>query len=166
MIASGPIEKDANRSAMAPDSPAPDTPATRREAPAVPPTAPSKQLQVFDNPAPGRDYVIRFDVPEFTCLCPLTGQPDFAHFTIEIVADTLCVELKSLKLYFWSYRNEGAFHEKVTNRIVDDIVAAIAPRFVRIHADWFVRGGIRTYVTVEHRKPGWVPAPKVELPAA
>jgi 7-cyano-7-deazaguanine reductase len=139
---------------------------TERTAPAVPPSAPSKDLQVFANPAPGRDYVVRFDVPEFTCLCPLTGQPDFAHFTIEIVADRLCVETKSLKQYFWSYRNEGAFHEKVTNAIADDLVAAIRPRFLRIHADWFVRGGIRTFVTVEHRKKGWAPAPLVELPAA
>ena len=136
----------------------------QRLAPAVPPTAPSKALQVFPNPAPERDYVIRFDVPEFTCLCPLTGQPDFAHFTIEIVADKLCVELKSLKLYFWSYRNEGAFHEKVTNTIVDDIVKAIHPRFIRLHADWFVRGGIRTFVTAEHCKKGWKPAARVELP--
>jgi 7-cyano-7-deazaguanine reductase len=132
----------------------------------VPPSAPSKELQVFANPAPERDYVIRFDVPEFTCLCPLTGQPDFAHFTIEIVADRQCVETKSLKQYFWSFRNEGAFHEKVTNVILSDIVAAIAPRFVRIHADWFVRGGIRTFVTAEHRKRGWKPAPRVDLPAA
>jgi 7-cyano-7-deazaguanine reductase len=132
--------------------------ARQRAAPAVPPSAPSKDLQVFPNPAPQRDYVIRFDVPEFTCLCPLTGQPDFAHFTIEIVADELCVELKSLKMYFWSFRNEGAFHEKVSNTIVDDIVAAIQPRFVRLHADWFVRGGIRTFVTAEHRKKGWQPA--------
>ncbi len=139
---------------------------TQRQAPAVPPTQPSKELQVFPNPAPERDYVIRFDVPEFTCLCPLTGQPDFAHFSIEIVADRLCVETKSLKLYFWSYRNEGAFHEKVTNTIVSDLVKAIRPRFVRVHADWYVRGGIRTYVTVEHRQKGWKPAPKVELPAA
>ena len=137
-----------------------------RPAPAVPPSAPSKELQVFDNPAPERDYVIRFDVPEFTCLCPLTGQPDFAHFTIEIVPDRLCVELKSQKLYFWSFRNEGAFHEKVTNRICDDLAAAIAPRFLRIHADWYVRGGIRTYVTVEHRQPRWTPLPPVTLPAA
>ena len=137
-----------------------------RPVPAVPPSAPSKELQVFANPAPERDYVIRFDVPEFTCLCPLTGQPDFAHFTIEIVADRLCVETKSLKQYFWSYRSEGAFHEKVTNAILADLVAAIAPRFVRIHADWFVRGGIRTFVTAEHRKKGWMPAPRVELPGA
>lgn len=141
-------------------------PLNQRLAPAVPPSAPSKELQVFPNPAPARDYVIRFDVPEFTCVCPLTGQPDFAHFTIDIVSDKLCVETKSLKQYFWSYRNEGAFHEKVTNTIVSDIVAAIAPRFVRVHADWFVRGGIRTFVTVEHRKKGWKPAPRVDLPAA
>ena len=94
--------------------------------PPNPPSAPSKELQVFPNPAPERDYVIQFQVPEFTCLCPLTGQPDFAHFTIDMVADELCVELKSLKMYFWSYRNEGAFHEKVTNTILDDIVEATA----------------------------------------
>jgi 7-cyano-7-deazaguanine reductase len=135
-----------------------------RARPAVPPTAPSKDLQVFANPAPQRDYVIRFDVPEFTCLCPLTGQPDFAHFQIEYVPDRLCVELKSLKMYFWSYRNEGAFHEKVTNTIVDDIVRAIQPRFIRLSADWFVRGGIRTHVTAEHRQPGWVLVAPVELP--
>ena len=139
---------------------------SQRQAPAVPPSAPSKDLQVFPNPAPERDYVIRFDVPEFTCLCPLTGQPDFAHFTIEIVADKLCVETKSLKQYFWSYRNEGAFHEKVTNTILSDLVDTLAPRFVRIHADWYVRGGIRTYVSAEHRQKGWKPLPKVELPAA
>ena len=136
----------------------------QRVAPAVPPSTPSKELHAFPNPAPERDYVIRFDVPEFTCHCPLTGQPDFAHFVIEIVADRLCVETKSLKQYFWSYRNEGAFHEKVTNTILDDIVRAIAPRFIRIHADWFVRGGIRTFVTVEHRKKGWKPQPPVMLP--
>ncbi|MDP2006493.1 MAG: preQ(1) synthase, partial [Rubrivivax sp.] len=101
---------------------------TERAKPAVPPSSPSKDLQAFANPAPERDYVIRFDVPEFTCLCPLTGQPDFAHFTIQIVADKSCVETKSLKQYFWSYRNEGAFHEQVTNTIVNDLVAAIAPR--------------------------------------
>ncbi len=136
-----------------------------RPAPPVPPSAPSKELQVFANPAPERDYVIRFDVPEFTCLCPLTGQPDYAHFAIEIVPDRLCVELKSLKMYFWSFRDEGAFHEKVTNTICSDLVQAIAPRFVRIHADWHVRGGIRTCVTVEQRKKDWVPAVPVPLPA-
>lgn len=135
-----------------------------RQRPETPPTAPSRELQVFPNPAPGRDYVVRFEVPEFTCLCPLTGQPDFAHFTIEIVPDKLCVETKSLKLYFWSFRNEGAFHEKVTNTIVDDLVRTIRPRYVKLHADWFVRGGIRTFVTAEHRKKGWSPAPAVALP--
>ena len=136
----------------------------QRAKPDVPPSAPSRQLDVFPNPAPERDYVIRFEVPEFTCLCPLTGQPDFAKFTLEIVADRWCVETKSLKQYFWSYRNEGAFHEKVTNTIVSDLVKAITPRFVRIHADWFVRGGIRTFVTVEHRKRGWKPVAPVLLP--
>jgi 7-cyano-7-deazaguanine reductase len=139
-------------------------PALRQRArPAQPPSAPSRALDVFPNPSPERDYVIRFDVPEFTCLCPLTGQPDFAHFAIEVVPDRLCVELKSLKTYFWSYRNEGAFHEKVSNAIVDDLVRAIGPRFVRLRADWFVRGGIRTFVTVEHRRRGWRPQPPVVL---
>ena len=132
--------------------------------PANPPTAPSKELHVFPNPARERDYTIQFQLPEFTCLCPLTGQPDFAHFTIDIVADKLCVELKSLKMYFWSYRDERAFHEKVTNTILSDLVAAMKPRFARIHADWFVRGGIRTFVTAEHRAPGWKPLPRVDLP--
>lgn len=136
----------------------------QRQAPANPPTAPSKDLQVFPNPAPGRDYVLRFDIPEFTCLCPLTGQPDFARFEIEMVPDKLCVELKSLKMYFWSFRDEGAFHEKVTNAIVDDLVKATKPRFVRVRAEWFVRGGIGTFITVEHRKRGWKPATPVLLP--
>jgi 7-cyano-7-deazaguanine reductase len=139
---------------------------TERPAPAVAPTRPSRELQVFDNPAPQRDYVLRFDVPEFTCLCPLTGQPDFARFTIEVVPDRLCIELKSLKLYFWSFRDEGAFHEKVTNQIVDDLVRTIEPRFVRVDADWFVRGGIGTRITVEHRKKGWRSDAPVWLPPA
>ena len=132
--------------------------ARQRQAPAVPPTVPSKDLQVFANPAPERDYVIEFEVPEFTCNCPLTGQPDFAQFHIEMVADKLCIELKSLKLYFWSYRNEAAFHERVTNHILDDIVAATKPRFARITARWNMRGGIATNVVAEHRKKGWKPA--------
>jgi 7-cyano-7-deazaguanine reductase len=136
-----------------------------RQAPLGPPTAPSKELHSFPNPAPERDYAIQFQVPEFTCHCPLTGQPDFAHFTIDMVPDRLCVELKSLKMYFWSYRNEGAFHEKVTNTIVDDIVRAIHPRFIRITAKWYVRGGIYTNLVVEHRKKGWKPQPWVALPA-
>jgi 7-cyano-7-deazaguanine reductase len=137
----------------------------QRLAPASPPSAPSKELQVFPNPAPQRDYTIRFRVDEFTCLCPLTGQPDFASFRIEMVPDKTCVELKSLKMYFWSYRNEGAFHEKVTNTVLDDIVKATRPRFVRITADWNVRGGIYTDVVAEYRKKGWKPAPRVDLPA-
>ena len=140
-------------------------PLNQRALPPNPPSAPSKGLQVFENPAPGRDYLIQFQVPEFTCHCPLTGQPDFAHFTIDMVADQLCVELKSLKMYFWSYRDEGAFHEKVSNTILDDIVAATQPRFIRITAKWFVRGGIYTNVVVEHRKKGWQPAPPVALPS-
>ena len=138
--------------------------ATTRPVPANPPSAPSKELQVFQNPAPKRDYAIQFQIPEFTCHCPLTGQPDFAHFTIDMVADKLCVELKSLKMYMWSYRNEGAFHEKVTNDIVDDIVAATSPRFVRLTAKWYVRGGIYTNVVAEYRKKGWKPQPIVETP--
>ena len=136
----------------------------QREMPVNPPTAPSKELHVFPNPSPKRDYVIQFQIPEFTCHCPLTGQPDFAHFTIDCIADKLCIELKSLKMYMWSYRNEGAFHEKVTNDILDDIVKAIEPRFVRITARWYVRGGIYTNVVVEHRKKGWKPQPVVTLP--
>ena len=141
------------------------SPATQRPAPPNPPSAPSKDLHVFDNPAPGRDYLIQFQLPEFTCLCPLTGQPDFAHFTIDMVADRRCVELKSLKMYFWSFRNEGAFHEAVTNTMLDDIVRATDPRFVRITAKWFVRGGIDTNVVVEHRQKGWAPQPVVNLSA-
>lgn len=144
-----------------PKKPAPH----ERPMPPNPPSAPSKDLHTFANPAPQRDYVLRFDAPEFTCLCPLTGQPDFAHFAIEMVPDGLCVELKSLKNYFWSYRNEGAFHEKVTNTVLDDLVRATAPRFLRVSAKWFVRGGITTWVTVEHRKRGWKPAPAVDLSA-
>jgi 7-cyano-7-deazaguanine reductase len=141
------------------------TPAKQRPMPANPPSAPSKELHVFPNPAPQRDYTIRFSIDEFTCLCPLTGQPDFARFAIEMVCDKLCIELKSLKMYFWSYRNEGAFHELVTNRILDDIVNAAKPRFVRISADWNVRGGIHTDVVAEYRQKGWTPARRVELPA-
>jgi len=140
-------------------------PLNERPAPLNPPSVPSKDLQVFENPSPQRDYVIQFQVPEFTCHCPLTGQPDFAHFTIDMIADRLCVELKSLKMYFWSFRNEGAFHEKVTNTILDDIMAATDPRFIRITAKWYVRGGIYTNVIAEHRQKGWKPAPAVDLPA-
>ena len=144
----------------------PQAPAlNERPMPPNPPSAPSKQLHVFENAHPQRDYLIQFQVPEFTCHCPLTGQPDFAHFTLDMVADKLCVELKSLKMYFWSYRNEGAFHEKVTNTILDDIVAATQPRFIRITAKWYVRGGIYTNVVAEHRQKGWKPQPAVDLPS-
>jgi len=113
-------------------------------------TTPTKSLDTFPNPHPDRDYVITFDTAEFTCLCPLTGQPDFAHIAIEYIPDELCVELKSLKLYLWSYRDEGAFHEDVTNRILDDVIAAVHPRWAKIVGDWNIRGGIRTIVTAEH----------------
>lgn len=143
----------------------PASQARERAKPATPPSAPSKQLDVFPNPSPKRDYVIQFQVPEFTCHCPLTGQPDFAHFTIDMIADKLCVELKSLKMYMWSYRHEGAFHEKVTNDILDDIIKVTDPRFIRITAKWYVRGGIYTNVVAEHAKKGWKPKPLVQLPA-
>ena len=127
-------------------------------------TQPSKDLETFVNPQPGRDYTIRIRMPEFTCLCPKTGQPDFATLHLEYIPETLCVELKSLKLYIWSFRDEGAFHEAVTNRILDDLVAATAPRFMRLTAEFMVRGGIYTTVVAEHRAATWQPAIKVELP--
>ncbi|BBL73113.1 preQ(1) synthase [Methylomagnum ishizawai] len=127
-------------------------------------TLPSKALETFDNPQPGRDYTIRIDVPEFTCLCPKTGQPDFATLLLEYVPDQLCVELKSLKLYAWSFRDEGAFHEAVTNRILDDLVEATRPRFMRLTAKFNVRGGIYTTVVAEHRDPAWVAPVVVALP--
>lgn len=114
---------------------------------------PGKTLETFPNPEPGRDYEIRFECPEFTCLCPRTGQPDFATFRIEYVPDRLCVELKSLKLYLWSFRDEGHFHEAVTNRILDDLVAAVRPRRMAIEGDFNVRGGIHTTVSAEYVKP-------------
>jgi 7-cyano-7-deazaguanine reductase len=116
------------------------------------PTEPSKTLETFPNPKPGRDYLIRFETDEFTCLCPKTGQPDFATIRIEYVPDSLCVELKSLKLYLWSFRNEGGFHEDVTNRILDDLVAAVRPRRLRVEGDFNIRGGIHTTVVVEHAR--------------
>ena len=119
------------------------------------PSRPSKRLETFPNPAPERDYRIRMEIPEFTCLCPMTGQPDFATLTLEYVPDRACVELKSLKLYVWSYRNEGAVHEAVTNRILGDLVRATRPRYMRLEAKFNVRGGIYTTVAVEHRKKGW-----------
>jgi len=123
----------------------------------------SKNLETFDNPQPQRDYHIHMEIPEFTCLCPKTGQPDFATLILDYIPDQRCVELKSLKLYIWSFREEGHFHEAVTNRILDDMVAAIHPRFMRLTARFFVRGGIFTNVVAEHRKPGWLPSPRVDL---
>ena len=114
------------------------------------PSKPSKNVESFKNPAPDRDYEIVFDCPEFTCLCPLTGQPDFARFKIRYVPDQKCVELKSLKMYLWSYRDEGAFHEAVTNRILDDLVKVTSPRTMTVEAEWFVRGGITTFVNVTY----------------
>ena len=126
-------------------------------------TRPRKTLETFVNPSPARDYLVHIEVPEFTCLCPLTGQPDFATLLLDYVPDKRNVELKSLKLYMWSYRDEGAFHEAVTNRILDDLAKALAPRYLRLTAKWYVRGGIFTTVVAEHRKRGWKPAPYVEL---
>ena len=123
----------------------------------------TKNLETFPNPNPARDYHIHMEIPEFTCLCPKTGQPDFATLNLDYIADAACVELKSLKLYIWSFRNEGHFHEDVTNRILDDLVAATQPRFMRLTAKFYVRGGIFTNVVAEHRKPGWQPLPLVDL---
>jgi 7-cyano-7-deazaguanine reductase len=115
-------------------------------------TQPTKTLETFPNPNPGRDYEIAFEIPEFTCLCPMTGQPDFATIRIRYTPDQKCVELKSLKLYMWSYRNDGAFHEAVTNKILDDLVAALDPRRVEVEGDFYIRGGIKTVVKVVHEK--------------
>ena len=127
-------------------------------------TTASKRLDTFINPEPGRDYTISIKLPEFTCLCPVTGQPDFATLHIRYVPDQLCVELKSLKLYIWSYRDEGAFHEAVTNRILSDLVAAISPRYMKLTADFNVRGGTYTSVTAEHKKEDWRSPEAVTLP--
>lgn len=116
------------------------------------PTRPSRELETFPNPRPGRRYEIRFEIPEFTCLCPRTGQPDFATIRIRYVPHERCLELKSLKLYAWSFRDEGAFHEEVTNRILDDLVAAIDPLEMVVEADFNVRGGIHTVVVVRHAR--------------
>jgi 7-cyano-7-deazaguanine reductase len=118
------------------------------------PTTPSKSLETFPNPHPGRDYEVEFTCPEFTCVCPMTGQPDFANFTITYVPDQTCVELKSLKLYLWAFRDEGHFHEDVTNLILNDLVAAVEPRRMRIEGEFNVRGGIRTVVRASHEKLG------------
>ena len=127
------------------------------------PTRPSKSLETFPNPRPGRDYEIAFECPEFTCLCPKTGQPDFATLRIRYVPDKLCLELKSLKLYIWSFRDEGHFHEDVTNRILDDLVSLLEPREMTIVGDFNIRGGIHTVVTASHRRPG--AAPRTQPPS-
>jgi 7-cyano-7-deazaguanine reductase len=127
-------------------------------------TKPSKDLETFPNPQPGRDFTIRITIPEFTCLCPKTGQPDFANIIIEYVPADLCVELKGLKLYMWSFRERGAFHEAVTNEMLDDIVKAISPNFMRIRAEFNVRGGIYTTVIAEHKNPDWKAPDLINLP--
>jgi 7-cyano-7-deazaguanine reductase len=127
-------------------------------------TEPTSSLEVFGNPAPERDYTIHMTIPEFSCLCPKTGQPDFATLEVDYIPNERCVELKSLKLYIWSFRSRGAFHEAVTNEILQDLVAATAPRYMRITAKFNVRGGIYTTVVAEHRAAGWVAAAAVELP--
>ena len=126
-------------------------------------TQPSTRLETFPNPAREHDYTIRMTLPEFTCLCPKTGQPDFATFELAYVPDDLCIELKALKLYLWSFRDRGAFHEAVTNQIADDLAATCAPRYLRLEGRFNVRGGIYTTVVVERRKPGWQAARPVEL---
>ncbi|MGQ0833554.1 MAG: preQ(1) synthase [Gammaproteobacteria bacterium] len=125
---------------------------------------PSTELETFPNPARERDYTIRMSIPEFTCLCPKTGQPDFATLELEYVPDRLCVELKSLKLYIWSFRTRGVFHEAVTNEIVERLASAVSPRFMRLTARFNVRGGIYTTVVVERRQEGWSPPATVALP--
>ena len=127
------------------------------------PSSLSKTLEIFDNPNTERDFLIQIDMPEFTCLCPMTGQPDFATLELEYIADKHCIELKALKKYIWTYRNEGAFHEAVTNQILDDLVDAIKPRFMRLKAIFNVRGGIYTTVVAEHRQKGWSPQDVVTL---
>ncbi len=127
-------------------------------------TRPSKQLETFANPQPDRDYTIRIRLPEFTCLCPKTGQPDFATLHLEYIPDQQCIELKSLKLYIWSFRDEGAFHEAVSNRILSDLVAACQPRYMRLRAEFNVRGGVYTEVVAEHRRDGWQSPAPVTLP--
>mgnify|MGYP003958982191 FL=1 len=127
-------------------------------------TQPNKDLETFDNANPERDYTIHITMPEFTCLCPKTGQPDFPTITLDYVPNLSCLELKSLKLYIWSFRNVGSFHEAVTNEILDDFVQACSPRFMRVTAEFMVRGGIYTTVVAEHQHPDWEAAAHVTLP--
>ncbi len=127
-------------------------------------TRPTSTVETFTNPKPERDYTIRIRIPEFTCLCPLTGQPDFATLELAYVPDKLCIELKSLKLYIWSFREQGAFHEAVTNQIVDDLARACAPKYLRLDANFNVRGGIYTSVAASYLRPGWQPPAALALP--
>jgi len=127
-------------------------------------TRAARELETFPNPNPERDYHIHMEIPEFSCLCPRTGQPDFATLHLDYIPDRACVELKSLKLYIWSFRDEGAYHEAVTNRILGDLVTATQPRFMRLTAKFYVRGGIFTTVVAEHKQAGWQAQPVVELP--
>ena len=127
------------------------------------PSKPALTLATFPNPNRARDYLIHMEIPEFTCLCPMTGQPDFATLSLDYVPDRRCVELKSLKTYIWAYRDQGAYHEAVTNRILDDLAAAAKPRFMRLTARFHVRGGIFTTVIAEHRMKGWKPAPRIDI---
>lgn len=135
-----------------------------RFSPDAMPKKTARSVDTFPNPTPSRDYLIHMEIPEFTCLCPKTGQPDFATLYLDYVPDKHCVELKSLKLYIWSYRNLGAFHEAVTNRILDDLAAATQPRFMRLTAKFYVRGGIFTTVVAEHKRKGWKPQQTLALP--
>ena len=127
-------------------------------------TKPSKDLETFPNPQMKTDYTIRITLPKFTCLCPKTGQPDFAELRLEYVPDELCVELKALKLYIWAFRDQGTFHEAVTNEILTDLVKVTQPRFMRLTAEFKVRGGIYTTVVAEHKQEGWTITPRIELP--
>ncbi len=128
------------------------------------PSQPATDIETFANPAPEHDYTIRMKIPEFTCLCPRTGQPDFATLELEYVPDRLCVELKALKLYLWSFRDRGAFHEAVTNEIVDQLATTLAPRFLRLSARFNVRGGIYTSIVAERRAPHWRASESITLP--
>ena len=126
---------------------------------------PNKILETFPNPFNDRDYHIHMEIPEFTCLCPKTGQPDFATLILDYIPDKKCVELKSLKLYIWSFRNEGVFHEAVTNAILDDLTTILKPRYAQLTAKFYVRGGIFTNVTADYRKKNWKPKPIISLPS-
>jgi len=128
------------------------------------PSQPSKDLEIFDNPQPERDYTIRIRIPEFTCLCTKTGQPDFAEMTLEYVPEKSCVELKALKMYIWSFRDQGAFHEAVTNEILGDLVAATQPRYMRLTAEFNVRGGVYTTVVADHKADDWTAPEPIHLP--